>query len=159
MEKTSAAMVNRERAAVMKVLQELGYGVNAKTLTAQVLTKFGERNVPQLFPGSYTLGHKKHEEIYATFKGLYSQKSEINWNMATNRLGSKAPLTKTVASYTRYLTAEDTQNDGTDDEPNATSQQTNNKASTPMSRWGQHYISRPPTDDEDEGGDTEGDEE
>jgi hypothetical protein len=160
-EKASAAMVARERSAVLKLLQELGYGVRAKNLTAPVLKAFAERNLKTLYPNSHTLAHKTSDDIYSTLKGLYRQSNLLAWNIATNRVNSKVPLTKTVGSYSRYLTEEDTQNDEMDDVFDAPSPQNNTKSTSTTSRWGpQHFISRPPlTDDEDEMEDTDEDEE
>ena len=151
-------MVVREKTAILKVLQDLGYGFKATTLTSAVLTKFGERNFSTLFPGSFILGNKNYDDIYAAFKGLYTHKKEISWNMDTNRDKSKAPITKTVASYKRYLTAEDTQIDGTDDEDDDAPRPATQTTTSTMSRWGQHYVSAPLPSDDEEGEDTEDDE-
>jgi len=159
-EKSSAAVVNAERAAVLKVLKELGYGLTAKTLTNQVLVKFGERNVEKLFPGSYVLGHKKADDIYATFKGLYARNNEINWNMATNRVGGRTPNTKTVSGFKRYLPDEDTRRDSTDEEDDAPTHAASRTTttSTQAYQWGKTYVTAPPMSD-NEGGDTDEDEE
>ena len=158
MEKASASAVARERAAVLKLLQELGFGSGAKTLTAAVLMKFGERNVSKLYPGTYVLGKKTHGDVYATFKGLYAQKNEINWNMATNRPNSKNPITKTVLGFKRYLADEDTRNDPIDDEDDVPSRAAQTTTTTTTSMWGGHRISYPPPSDDDQGEDTEDDE-
>jgi len=160
MEKTSATVLAAEKAAVLKVLQELDYGPKATTLTSAVLMKFGERNAQTLFPGSMVLGKKSYGDVYAAFKGLYTLKSEISWNTANNRVNSRAAaITKTVGSYTRYLSPEQSRHDEADtedDEPPLTSQTT---TKTPMTRWGKHYVMAPAESDEDEdGSDTQDDE-
>ena len=157
-EKSSAVVVARERAAVLKLLQELGYGLKAKTLTGLVLTKFGERNVRRLFPNSHTIVHKTPEDIYSTFKGLYRHTNVLTWSMAMNK-PNKEPYTKTVASFTRYLSTEDTRNAATNDDEDDAPRQATHTTTTQMTRWGAHFISRPPTDDEDQREDTEEDEE
>lgn len=144
-EKSSSEALHRERTAVLKVLQELGYGEKAKSLTNAILMKFGERNVAKLFPNSHTVRHKSADDIYSALKGLYSHNTVVTWNMATSK-PNKMPFTKSVASYTRYMTTVDEADAETND--NAIETPQNERA--PMMQWGRFLISAPPEEDEED---------